>query len=259
MSPPLCDADPSTRRSWKHAHFWSKVPATDVINIKANEGVDYAGELRILVTSKYGVRHVIQSLARHPPESKAKLKIYISESDGKHFARSVGALFCLLPRQGEKPTRDDMLRNAEAAIHLTYSAWFTDDIQRLIQSRLALELFDSQQVAWDGDRIKLTYPDRSLTLLSTLQKLTDLKRQLSCVPEDRVLLDDEIMVLRQRRIDHLEEYCEVETLKRLYPARHAGWMCWTAFGMLAPFMQAHPQRNPNVYVPSFLSVGFTLT
>jgi hypothetical protein len=226
------------------------VPATDLINIEANEGVDYSGDLRILATSKFGLRHIIQSLARHPPTSKAKLKFYVSESRGIHYARTVFALMCLLPRKDELLTEDEMLRNAEAAIHLTYSAFLTDDVVNFLQMRV-VPMLGSGDVAWGCNRFTVKYPGTNLTLRLTPEALRHLGNHVNCSPPGggcpKAYLGQCIL---RRRVD-FDLSCEQATnaYERMCPQRRAGWLRWSNHGVLTPHLHSIANHSkPNPYV-----------
>ncbi|KAI6779417.1 uncharacterized protein J7T54_005231 [Emericellopsis cladophorae] len=225
----------------KHAHFWSKVPATDIINVETNDGVDFAGTLRILTTSRFGLRHIIRSLSEYPLASKAKRKIYISEGHGSvHFARTVAALMCLLPGKDKQLSTLDMFRNAEAAVHLAYSTWVREDVEKTLRARVFAELGSVPLARWEGrGRLKAVYPDLGLTLMGSPDALGHLVMHVGCLPEGRSVPDAASRDCQLRRsLDYLMHgEDENSTWERMYPARRTGWSRWKngAGGVLLPF------------------------
>ncbi|KAG9253757.1 uncharacterized protein F5Z01DRAFT_750742 [Emericellopsis atlantica] len=230
------------------------VPATNIINVEANEGIDFAGTLRILTTSRFGLRHIIRSLSEHPLESKAKLKIYISEGHGTHFARTVAALMCLLPRKGEELEMKDMFRNAEAAIHLAYSAWVREDVEKTLREGVSAKLKSTPLARWEErDRRKAEFPELGLTLVGSPEAFGHLAMHVCCLPEGRPVSKAVFKECHLRRsMDHVM-HCEDEhsTWDRMYPARRTGWSRWSsgAGGVLLP--HGHPRIPVSKINPIF--------
>ncbi|KAK1237983.1 hypothetical protein MKX08_002562 [Trichoderma sp. CBMAI-0020] len=80
--------------------FWANYAATDVLNLAANEGLEYDGILRILLTGTFGLRHLIYSVVAMPETASPRLEITISEMELPHLFRTFLSLLIL--RRGDE-------------------------------------------------------------------------------------------------------------------------------------------------------------
>ncbi|KAG6003579.1 hypothetical protein E4U21_001866 [Claviceps maximensis] len=112
---------------------WACYPATDVIKFsRQTEGAAFDGQLNILLSGVFSVRHMIYSVVNLPPTARPRLKFTINTTSVFDTKRTfIGLLLLCLAGN------DDLIMTAEAVIHLWYSSRVPEDLYAFALKREA--------------------------------------------------------------------------------------------------------------------------
>lgn len=95
--------------------LWGNLPAFDILNLKHNEGEDYAKDLNLLFAASGDLRNIITTAAQLPAACKSKLNIVINDWTFEVVARNIFMLLIIIACPDEN-------KAVECVIHLWYSA-----------------------------------------------------------------------------------------------------------------------------------------
>ncbi|KAG5960551.1 hypothetical protein E4U58_004633 [Claviceps cyperi] len=232
---------------------WGSYAATDVIRFsKQTEGPAFDGQLNILLSGVFPLRHMIYSVVNLPRTANPHLKFTLNATSFFDFRRTFNgvALLCL-------SRNDDMMKNAEALIHLWYSSRLTDEINDHVQSRLA----DITRLRRSGQDSFLKKTDSLSECVVMEWKLPNIQLLLALQEEQKLSFDH--TVNSSSDLTRLEEFCfrkddrqrDVKsffaTAARMPRSRALGLLQWRVDGLLLPF--DHPR--PEFYVPNSAFFG----
>lgn len=196
----------------------------------------------------FPLRHLIYSVVKIPRNAKPRLKFTLNCVTFFDFLRTFYGLLLLCFSRNRKP-----ITNAEALIHLWYSARLPDylyahvqnsreDLQKHLVPRLCSTAFpehasgETQTFGWEQRNVRLT------GTLSTEQS-DGLKQSLEAKPSFSPA--DEIRVRIADRLENLSRYREAAA--PMTRSRALGMSRWRADGLLLPY--GHPRKDFNVPNP----------
>ncbi|KAG6022118.1 hypothetical protein E4U19_005262 [Claviceps sp. Clav32 group G5] len=232
---------------------WGSYAATDVIRLsKQTEGPAFDGQLNILLSGVFPLRHMIYSVINLPRTSNPRLKFTLNATSFFDFRRTFHgvALLCL-------SRNDDMVKNAEALIHLWYSSRLTDEIDDHVKSRLA----DITRQRRSGQGSFLRKTDFLSDCVVMEWKLPNVQLSLALQEEQKLTFDQ--TVNSSSDLTRLEEFCfkkddrqrDVKsfftTAARMPRSRALGLLQWRVDGLLLPF--DHPKSE--FYIPNSAFFG----
>ncbi|KAG5978949.1 hypothetical protein E4U55_005718 [Claviceps digitariae] len=117
----------------KASTAWATYAATDVINLsRQTEGLAFDGQLNILLSGAFPLRHMIYSVVNLPRTASPRLKFTINATSFFDLQRTFHGLG-LLCLSGN----DHMTMTAEAMIHMWYSSRLSEDVHEHVQNGLA--------------------------------------------------------------------------------------------------------------------------
>lgn len=210
---------------------------------------------------------MIYSVVNLPRTSNPKrLKFTLNATSFFDFQRTFHgvALLCL-------SRNDDMVKNAEALIHMWYSSRLTDDINDHVISRLA----DITRQRRSGQGSFLRTTDSLSECVVMEWKLPNVQLSLALQEKQKLTFDRTVNPSSDlNRLTRLEEFCfqkddrqrDVKSFftsaARMPRSRALGLLQWRVDGLLLPF--DHPKSEfyiPNSYVPipDFLILAISLT
>ncbi|UKZ68466.1 uncharacterized protein TrAtP1_009501 [Trichoderma atroviride] len=254
--------------------FWANYAATDVLNLAANEGIEFDGFLRILLSGTFGLRHLIYSIVAMPETACPYLEVAISELEVPHLYRTFLSLLIL--RKGEEINMDPY-EVADLVTHVWYSFKWPHHVVAFFKNHLAADfepftggreshvslgidpiikfLYPSDTLAlcvgfsllaWRAMKIFLddTINQKPMNLESTNQESTN---QESTNQEST----NQESILRDREKD-VEAYGEPleNAFARMSPSRVAGLVKWRQTGLMLAYGDSglpHAQLNPMFY------------
>ncbi|KAH7308116.1 hypothetical protein B0I35DRAFT_483397 [Stachybotrys elegans] len=231
--------------------YWGRYPATDILNLEKNEGLHFNGQLRVLLSDDFGLRHLIYSIAKMKPESNPVLDVTITESrPSAKLARTIFALMLLGDPEG------DAYEIADAVIHLWYSSRIPKRAFEIIQmsaydpvTGLGEELEQSEMdVEGSKHRFTASWEDKVPMLQVSLRHQGWRDLFAHARPSS---LDDSIAE-RLREKDLLDTQPPwARTVALFPPARLAGACRWFSDGLLLPW--AHPRTGKEILNPILFS------
>ncbi|GAB7359234.1 hypothetical protein MBLNU230_g5893t1 [Neophaeotheca triangularis] len=123
---PLFIGGPPVTILGENKYLWGNIPAYDVLKLDANEGANYAKELRILFAASGDIRNVVKTLASVPSTFKGKMIVTINDLDFDLVARN--AVLLLIAFAAESPEKA-----VDCMIHIWYSASIGQEHSKLLQ------------------------------------------------------------------------------------------------------------------------------
>ncbi|KAG6209117.1 hypothetical protein E4U35_007592 [Claviceps purpurea] len=228
---------------------WGSYAATDVIRLsKQTEGPAFDGQLNILLSGVFPLRHMIYSVINLPRTSNPRLKFTLNATSFFDFRRTFHglALLCL-------SRNDDMIKNAEALIHMWYSSRLTDEINDHVQSRLA----DITRQRRSGQGSFLNNTDSLGEFVVMEWKLPNVQLSLALQEEqkltsDRTATSSDLTQICFQKDDRLRAVKSFYTTAARMPrSRALGSLQWRVDGLLLPF--DHPKSE--FYIPNSAFFG----
>lgn len=190
---------------------------------------------------------MIYSVINLPRTSTPRLKFTLNATSFFDFRRTFHglALLCL-------SRNDDMIKNAEALIHMWYSSRLTDEINDHVQSRLA----DITRQRRSGQGSFLNNTDSLGEFVVMEWKLPNVQLSLALQEEQKLTSDQtatssdltQICFQKDDRLRAVKSF--YTTAARMPRSRALGSLQWRVDGLLLPF--DHPKSEfyiPNSYVP----------
>ncbi|KAL6890859.1 hypothetical protein GGI43DRAFT_425328 [Trichoderma evansii] len=117
--------------------FWANYAATDVLNLAENEGAEYNGLLRVLLTGTFGLRHLIYSVVAMPETASPSLEVTISEMEPAHLYRTFLSLIILWKGMD---INKDPYEIADLVTHVWYSYTWPPHLVDFISGVLVQDL-----------------------------------------------------------------------------------------------------------------------
>ncbi|KAI5457761.1 hypothetical protein BGZ63DRAFT_433269 [Mariannaea sp. PMI_226] len=237
--------------TWENHDFWAEYPATDVLNLAKNEGEHFSGELNVLLLGDTALRHLIYTVTNIPETAMPTISVTINETDTCHLARTIFTLFLLTNSSG------DPVANAEAAVHLWYSAKLPNALlshMEVVAASPILTAMDDVQSLVDQGRLSDIDPFPIILSRGSVSMMIDI---------DIHQWHEYIQYLRPSNIKkEAADICRLVDNKknaptlgaqtlRMSPSRVAGFLRWRADGLLLPY--GHPRDEFDTYNPVFFN------
>jgi hypothetical protein len=242
-----------------------------MLKIEKNEGSEYDGNLQLLcaggmfpvqcfiahyrsmrlILLEFGLRNLIYSVVKLPPQSPVNLAVTISEGmSPTNLARTIVGVLLLCNKNSLDPERV-----AEAVIHYWYSAKLPKHVWTLINERVTKPVIDLVHKAQHGvdqeensegaARIKeQVFDGLSFPLESHLQS-EDWYQVLNRLEMNEVD-PGHAMLARVVDIQHYGESWQ-KAAARMTPSRAMGLHRWRADGILLPY--SHPREEHDLPNP----------
>lgn len=109
--------------------FWGNTPAHDILNLPANEGVDYGKELRLLFAASGDLRNVVKTLVSMPSDCKSKVEMVINDREFDIAARNIILMLVALVVEEDQAA-------IECMIHLWYSPLIRPSDHSLLTTKI---------------------------------------------------------------------------------------------------------------------------
>ncbi|KAH0421179.1 hypothetical protein CcaCcLH18_13597 [Colletotrichum camelliae] len=110
-------------------YLWGNVPAFDVLQLGANEGVSYNEQLRLLFAASGDLRNIVKTIAKLPNSYTQPIEVTINDRDLDIVARNAIMLLIAL-------VVDDVDVAADCIIHVWYSALLRKSDLDILQHRI---------------------------------------------------------------------------------------------------------------------------
>ncbi|KAH9204815.1 hypothetical protein DL95DRAFT_494481, partial [Leptodontidium sp. 2 PMI_412] len=122
--------------------LWGNTPTVDVLNLERNEGIDYKEDTALLFAGD--LRHVVRRIASLPHNMMQQLDLTMNDLGFDVVARNTILLLLALTIQDwtTVETSTTPLSNAEAFIHVWYSASFPSYVLSQLQDRVKLLIIE---------------------------------------------------------------------------------------------------------------------
>ncbi|PHH84598.1 hypothetical protein CDD83_1680 [Cordyceps sp. RAO-2017] len=227
--------------------FWARCPATDVLQLDKNEGRYFDDELHLLFTGESGLRHFIYTLAKLPDTASPRLFVSIDEVGPRRLARTFFVLSLLLARD------HDAILNAEAAVHIWYSATMPRALHRHLKSVVAgglgrdLDAIVGKHGAASRERHRAHWSvaDVSVDVELRRSEWADIRTLLN--PTHKYGIDEGKLLRYADTCNNVEP--PRRYLARMTRARALGRIRWQADGLLLPY--GHPRDDFDMLNPIF--------
>ncbi|KAK1624557.1 hypothetical protein BDP81DRAFT_437802 [Colletotrichum phormii] len=227
-------------------YLWGNVPAFDVLQLNANEGVSYDEQVRLLFAASGDLRNVIKTIAQLPDSYTQPVEVTINDRNLDIVARNVIMLLISL-------VVDDVDIAADCIIHVWYSALLRKSDLDIMQHRIrpVLEEVCHKLKGKGSDNLQAknwTFGQRSLRLVlkkSVWDDLLSFTGTPKGLTANRAHEIRKAVTLAEGRKDYRERHLLVQSLSHR--------IALTRFredGLLLPFGNArdafrHP--NPTIY------------
>ncbi|KAM0264934.1 hypothetical protein ACHAQJ_000450 [Trichoderma viride] len=218
--------------------FWANYAATDILNLAENEGAEYNGPLRILLTGTFGLRHLIYSVAAMPETASPSLDVTISEMELPHLYRTFISLLILWMGEGIGMNPFDI---ADLVINVWYSYKWPPTVRNFLDNELGglfSDLFDrvsknfANKPSSDTSSFGLMWGSQDPLLLDICLDRLHWNEMLSYIKGPVCNGDPEEL----RRIDVMR-YGEPldRAFARMSPSRVAAMMRWREEGVILSY------------------------
>ncbi|KAH8674391.1 hypothetical protein BGZ60DRAFT_468760 [Tricladium varicosporioides] len=119
-------------------YLWGNTPAVDVLNLERNEGIDYKEDIALLFAASGDLRHVVRTIASLPHNMMQQFDVTMNDLEFDVVARNTILLLLALTIQDSTTAEASTspLSNAEALIHVWYSASFPSYVLSQLQDRV---------------------------------------------------------------------------------------------------------------------------
>ncbi|ETN45854.1 uncharacterized protein HMPREF1541_00035 [Cyphellophora europaea CBS 101466] len=119
-------------------YLWGNTPAIDILHLEEHEGADHQDNVKLLFAASGDLRNVVKTVEAVPTTFAGRVLSCINDQEFLVVARNVCLLLFALGMQHERqdPQPSEMEDDAEALIHLWYSAFLPADVLSLFQTRV---------------------------------------------------------------------------------------------------------------------------
>ncbi|SMR61109.1 unnamed protein product [Zymoseptoria tritici ST99CH_1E4] len=149
--PPLHkDKDGITHEGYR----WGSIPALDLINLPAHEGVDYKGDIRILSATSEDMGSIVKSIASLPEAYTGHTTFDINEFHFEVLARNILTTLVALTTSNEA-------QSVHCILHVWYSAFITQNDRDIITKNVL------PIIAEVANEVKHTYGEKETDTILT--------------------------------------------------------------------------------------------
>ncbi|KAJ0168197.1 hypothetical protein CTA2_8707 [Colletotrichum tanaceti] len=223
-------------------YLWGNVPAIDVLQLEANEGGAYDGNLRLLFAASGDLRNVIKTVAQLPESYTQTVEATLNDRDLDIVARNAILLLIAL-------VMEDFDASANCIIHVWYSAFLRKCDLDVLQQRIRplIEEVCHKLTGQPADKLLAktwTYGQRSLRLVlqksawDALLAFTDTPKDLTTEQARKLRTN---VTLAEDRVDFRDRHFFLQT-----PSHRVAMVRFREDGLLLPFGASHVDfQHPN--------------